>query len=88
MLLQKTSGFYGGNVISSKIQNNYRYYVRRGDKDLLQEVDITAKSFSAALPEKAKKITRLFEEEESKAELTLSTLCKMMGKLDKKAETE
>ncbi len=73
---------------TNDIENDYHYYVRKGDKNLLQEVDITAKSFTQALPEKEKTITRLFKEAKSKGDLTVSDICKMMGKLDKKAEIE
>jgi hypothetical protein len=86
------SSQYGNPIstgeITTELRNNYRYYIRKGDKDLLQEVNINAKSFIKALPEKEKIITRLFKESKVRGNLTVSAICKMMGKLDKKVQTE
>jgi hypothetical protein len=70
------------------LRNDYRYFIRKSDKTPLQEVSIAAKSFIKALPEKEKTITRLFKESKVRGNLTVSAICKMMGKLDKKAEAE
>jgi hypothetical protein len=78
----------GNSELTLELRNDYRYYIRKGDKDLLQEVNINAKSFIKALPEKEKTITRLFKEAKVRGNLTVSAICKMMGKLDKKPETE
>jgi hypothetical protein len=78
----------GNNELTVDLKNDYSYYIRKGDKELLQEVSITTKSFIKALPEKEKTIIRLFNEAKKRDNLTVSTICKMMGKLDKKAEIE
>jgi hypothetical protein len=76
------------NELTVDLRNDYRYYIRKGDKALLQEVNITAKSFTKVLPDKEKLITRLFKEAKKRDDLTVSAICKMMGKLDKKSEIE
>jgi hypothetical protein len=68
-------------------EEDFYYYARKGDKDLLQEVDLTAKSFSKVLPEKSGRVFHLFKNVKKK-DIKLPELCKMMGELDKKAETE
>jgi hypothetical protein len=72
--------------LTVELKNDYRYYIRKSDKDPLKEVAITAKSFAKALPEKEKTIVRLFKEAKKRDDLKVSDICKMMGKLDKKAE--
>ena len=64
-----------------EVKNDYHYYLRKNDTDPLTEVDIDAKSFSKALPEKRNRIMSLFKGKK-KQDLTVSKLVHIMGELD------
>lgn len=80
-------GGYSHNQIYDTYDNDYHYFVQRGEEDV-QEVKPTAKSFAKAMPDKAKKVESLFKAAKSKGELSVTKLAEIMRKLDEKAEVK
>lgn len=62
--------------------NDYRYYIRKNNKDALIEVKINPNSLSEVMPEKRNRIVSLFK---GKEDLTVSKVVHIMGELDKYA---
>jgi hypothetical protein len=80
----ENTGAYSQNQIYDTYDNDYHYFMQRGEENV-QEVKPTAKSFSKAMPDKAKKIETLFKAAKSKGELSVSRLAEIMKKLDEPA---
>jgi hypothetical protein len=83
----ENTGAYSQNQIYDTYDNDYHYFMQRGEESLI-EIKPTAKSFSKALPEKAKKVETLFKAAKSKGELSVSKLAEIIKKLDEKAMEE
>ncbi len=83
----ENTGAYSSNQIYDTYENDYHYFVQRGEENL-QEVKPTAKSFSKAIPDKAKKVESLFKAAKNRGELSVSKLAEIMKKLDEKSAAE
>jgi hypothetical protein len=83
----ENTGAYSANTIYDTYDNDYHYFMQVGEQNLM-EVKPTAKSFSKALPSKAKKIESLFKAAKSKGELSVSKLAEIVKKLDEKPAVE
>lgn len=70
------------NDFSALVDHDYHYYIRKNENEPFKEVDITAKSFIKALPEKRNQITHFFKGKK-KTDITMSKLMRFMAELDK-----
>jgi hypothetical protein len=85
--MNTTGASYTGKTdVVDKTRDDYHYYFRKGDKEVLKNINITAKSFINELPNKRQYILKFFNAEEGKGKLKLSKLSEMMKKLDEKEE--
>jgi hypothetical protein len=75
------TGAYSKGEVYDEIQNDFRYYIKRGDKASV-EVKPTRKSLIKALPDMERKIEQLFDTPQYKKDLSVSKLGEMMKKLD------
>jgi hypothetical protein len=66
----------------NEFENDYHYYIVKGQGNPLHEIEMTAKSFSKAFPTKRSKITSFFKTHKSNNDLTLSKIADFMKKLD------
>ena len=80
------ASYTGQTDVVDKAKDDYHYYFRKGDKEVVKEISITAKSFINMLPNKRHYILELFKAEEGKGKLSLAKLSEMMKKLDEKEE--
>jgi hypothetical protein len=80
------ASYIGQTDVVDKTKDDYQYYFKKGDKEVLKEVSITAKSFINMLPNKKHYIVALFKAEEGKGKLSLAKLSEMMKKLDEIGE--
>jgi hypothetical protein len=83
----ENTGAYSQNQIYDTYDNDYHYFVQRGEESI-QEVKPTAKSFGKAMPDKAKKIEILFKAAKTKGEMSVSKLAEIMKKVDEKVEAK
>jgi hypothetical protein len=83
----ENTGAYSSNQIYDTYENDYHYFMQRGEENPM-EVKPTAKSFSKAMPDKAKKIESLFKAAKNRGELSVSKLAEIIKKLDEKPAEE
>lgn len=74
-------------LVNFEPKKDYRYYIRKGNKGHLKEVEINEKSLINALPEKRNRIAQFFKGKK-KEDLTLSKVMHLMGELDDKNKEE
>lgn len=91
-VIYKTATLQLYRNIQKKIVNyepikDYRYYIRKDDKEPLKEIEINEKSLINELPTKRSRITQFFKGKK-KADLTLSNIIHLMGELDKTNNVE
>jgi hypothetical protein len=68
-------------IINSEPEKDYRYYIRKDNKESLKEVEINEKSLVNILPHKRSRITKFFKGKK-KEDMTLSQVVHLMGELD------
>ncbi len=79
----ENTGAYSSNTIYDTYENDYHYFMQRGEENL-QEIKPSAKSIAKAMPDKATKVESYFKAAKSKGELSVSKLAEIMKKLDEK----
>jgi hypothetical protein len=81
------TGAYSKGEVYDELENDYQYYMRYEKEDAdLQEVKVSKKSLSKAMPSKAAKIERLFNSAQFKGDLTISKAAELMKRLDDPSE--
>lgn len=65
-----------------QIENDYRYYLVHDNMEILRRIDVTRKAFANTFPQKASKISQLFNLKEYRNDLTVSKLSELMRQLD------
>lgn len=74
---------YSSEKVYDEIRKDYRYYFRKNNTGAFKEVKLTAKAFTAVLPQKRAQIVQLFRAGQTKGGLTISKLAEIMAELDK-----
>ena len=75
------TGAYSRGKVYDEIEEDYHYFLSK-DRSVLIEVKPTRKSFIKALPDREKKIEKLFNMPKYKKELTISLIAELLKELD------